>query len=91
MNNSKLLFFTKIRLHRILALKRDCYGIYSKRLRKKIKELEQDYSCIFIIGPKQVGKTTVFKKLLNENRHFAIIDDKIVWYGKIYDCGQIKK
>lgn len=44
-------------------------------LEKKIKELEQDYSCIFIIGPRQVGKTTVLKKLLNKDRHIVSLDD----------------
>lgn len=44
-------------------------------LEKKIKELEKDYSCIFIIGPRQVGKTTVLKELLNKDRHIVSLDD----------------
>ncbi len=44
-------------------------------LEGKLKELTEDYSCILIIGPRQVGKTTIFKKLMNEDRTVVSLDD----------------
>lgn len=44
-------------------------------IEKKILELAEDYSCILITGPRQVGKTTVFKKLMNKNREVVTLDD----------------
>ena len=38
-------------------------------LEKKIKELAEDYSCILITGPRQVGKTTLFNQLTGSNQH----------------------
>lgn len=66
---------SKIRLNRILAVKEIIMEYIRRDLEKKIKELEQDYSCIFIIGPRQVGKTTIFRKLLNKDRHIVSLDD----------------
>lgn len=44
-------------------------------LEGKIRELSEDYSCILLIGPRQVGKTTIFKKLMNEGRTVVSLDD----------------
>ena len=39
--------------------------IYIKRtLEKKILEINEDYSCILLLGPRQVGKTTMFEHLM---------------------------
>lgn len=49
---------------------------YIKRdLEDKIKALIEDYSCILITGPRQVGKTTVLKKLMTEEREYVTLDD----------------
>jgi len=49
---------------------------YIKRdLEKKIRALIEDYSCILITGPRQVGKTTVLKKLMTEDREYVTLDD----------------
>lgn len=49
---------------------------YIKRdLEKKIRALIEDYSCILITGPRQVGKTTVLKKLMTEDRGYVTLDD----------------
>ena len=49
---------------------------YIKRdLEKKIKELAEDYSCILITGPRQVGKTTLLKNMMEENREYVTLDD----------------
>ena len=44
-------------------------------LEDKIRELAEDYSCILIVGPRQVGKTTLFKELMEDNRTVVSLDD----------------
>lgn len=44
-------------------------------LEYKIRELAEDYSCILIVGPRQVGKTTIFKELMEDNRTVVSLDD----------------
>lgn len=44
-------------------------------LEDKIRELAEDYSCILIVGPRQVGKTTIFKELMEDNRTVVSLDD----------------
>ena len=49
---------------------------YIKRdLEGKIRELIEDYACILVTGPRQVGKTTVLKKLMTEDREYVTLDD----------------
>ena len=41
---------------------------YIKRtLERKFLEVNNDYSCIILIGPRQVGKTTVLKHFAEEH------------------------
>lgn len=44
-------------------------------LEDKIRELAEDYSCILIVGPRQVGKTTIFKELMEDDRTVVSLDD----------------
>jgi hypothetical protein len=44
-------------------------------LEGKIKEIAEDYSCILLIGPRQVGKTTIFKELMDGDRTVVSLDD----------------
>lgn len=49
---------------------------YIKRdLEDKIKALTEDYSCIMITGPRQVGKTTLLKEMMTEEREYVTLDD----------------
>lgn len=49
---------------------------YIKRdLEDKIKALTEDYSCILITGPRQVGKTTLLKEMMTEEREYVTLDD----------------
>lgn len=49
---------------------------YIKRdIEDKILALSKEYSCILITGPRQVGKTTVLKKLMDGNREYVTLDD----------------
>lgn len=49
---------------------------YIKRdLENKILSLSQEYACILITGPRQVGKTTVLKQLADDNREYVTLDD----------------
>ena len=44
-------------------------------LEEKIRELTAEYACLLITGPRQVGKTTVLKSMLEENRSYVTLDD----------------
>ena len=44
-------------------------------LAKKIVELSDDYACILLTGPRQVGKTTLLRELMQENRNYVTLDD----------------
>ncbi|MGN0564182.1 MAG: ATP-binding protein [Candidatus Heritagella sp.] len=49
---------------------------YIKRdMEEKILALSKEYSCILITGPRQVGKTTVLRRLMEENREYVTLDD----------------
>ena len=65
----------KIRLNRILA---GCVLMdYIKRtLEQKILEINEDYSGLLLIGPRQVGKTTMLEHLMEgTNRQKVTLDD----------------
>lgn len=51
--------------------------MYIKRtLEKKILEINEDYSCLLLIGPRQVGKTTMLEHLMEgTNRQKVSLDD----------------
>ena len=44
-------------------------------LAKKIVELSDDYACILLTGPRQVGKTTLLRELMQANRNYVTLDD----------------
>ena len=49
---------------------------YIKRdLEDKIVALSKEYSCILITGPRQVGKTTVLRQLMDDSREYVTLDD----------------
>lgn len=49
---------------------------YIKRdLESKILSLSTEYSCILMTGPRQVGKTTVLKQLMTDDREYVTLDD----------------
>lgn len=49
---------------------------YIKRdLEEKILSLSKEYAAILITGPRQVGKTTVLRHLMHENRIYVTLDD----------------
>lgn len=49
---------------------------YIKRdIEDKIIALSKEYSCILITGPRQVGKTTVLRQLMDNNREYVTLDD----------------
>lgn len=50
--------------------------VYIKRdIEEKIISLSKEYSCILITGPRQVGKTTVLRQLMDESREYVTLDD----------------
>lgn len=49
---------------------------YIKRdIEDKILSLSQEYACVLITGPRQVGKTTVLQKLMSSDRNYVTLDD----------------
>lgn len=49
---------------------------YIKRdIEDKIISLSKEYSCILITGPRQVGKTTVLRQLMDDDREYVTLDD----------------
>lgn len=49
---------------------------YIKRdLEDKIIALSKEYSCILITGPRQVGKTTILRQLMSDDREYVTLDD----------------
>ncbi len=49
---------------------------YIKRdIENKILSLSQEYACLLITGPRQVGKTTVLRQLMSSERNYVTLDD----------------
>ncbi len=49
---------------------------YIKRdMEEKIIALTKEYACILVTGPCQVGKTTVLRQLMTEDREYVTLDD----------------
>ena len=49
---------------------------YIKRdIENKILSLSQEYACILVTGPRQVGKTTMLRKLMSSARNYVTLDD----------------
>ena len=49
---------------------------YIKRdIEEKILALSREYACILITGPRQVGKTTVLRQLMDDDRAYVTLDD----------------
>ena len=40
-----------------------------------VEELTKEYSCILVCGPRQVGKTTLLKNIMADNRSVISLDD----------------
>ena len=47
----------------------------SRDLEEKIKSASKEYACILITGARQVGKSTVLKQLMEEDREEVTLDD----------------
>ena len=49
---------------------------YIKRdIEEKIRSLNAEYACILITGPRQVGKTTVLRAIMDDSRTYVTLDD----------------
>ena len=46
---------------------------YIKRdLEEQIPALSEEYPCVLLIGPRQAGKTTLLKRLMDEDRKSVV-------------------
>ena len=51
-------------------------GYINRTLESSILEINKDYSCLLLIGPRQVGKTTMLEHLMKgTNRTKVSLDD----------------
>ncbi len=50
-------------------------GYIKRDLEGKITSLSREYAAVLITGPRQVGKTTVLRQLIQENRTYVTLDD----------------
>lgn len=50
-------------------------GYIKRDMEDVVLELTKEYSCILISGPRQVGKTTMLKKIMTADRHVVTLDD----------------
>ena len=50
-------------------------GYIKRDMESKILSLSQEYACILITGPRQVGKTTVLRQLMSADRNYVTLDD----------------
>ena len=44
-------------------------------IENQIRALAAEYACILITGPRQVGKTTVLRSMMEDNRTYVTLDD----------------
>lgn len=65
----------KIRLDRILAIGGILMNYIRRDIESKILSLSQEYACLLITGPRQVGKTTVLRQLMSVGRNYVTLDD----------------
>lgn len=47
----------------------------NRDLEEKIKSASKEYACILITGARQVGKSTLLKQLMDDNREEVLLDD----------------
>ncbi len=50
-------------------------GYITRDMESLVQELTKEYSCILVCGPRQVGKTTMLKNIMAENRNVISLDD----------------
>ena len=47
----------------------------SRTIERSIIEASKHYSAVLVVGPRQVGKTTTFRHLMEKDRNFVTLDD----------------
>ncbi|MBR0302228.1 MAG: AAA family ATPase, partial [Clostridia bacterium] len=51
--------------------------ILNERSKKKITEIGSEYACILVIGPRQVGKSTMLKHLMEGSERKTVTLDNV--------------
>lgn len=47
----------------------------ARDMSETVQEASADYACVIVTGPRQVGKTTMLKKIAENSRHYVTLDD----------------
>lgn len=49
---------------------------FERTLAKEISKISEDFKAVLVIGPRQIGKTTLLKHLAGENRKYVTLDNQ---------------
>ena len=45
---------------------------------KTVKDISQSFRVLLVTGPRQVGKTTLLKKMMPKNMNYVTLDDEVL-------------
>lgn len=73
-----LIFSANIRLDIELAEREEKMKYYRRSIEQVINEYKEQFSILLLTGPRQVGKSTLFKELFREEYKYFSLDDPIL-------------
>lgn len=73
---TKLKYSTKIKLN--FRLVEGDYMYIKRSMEETVLNIQSSFPVLLVTGPRQVGKTTMLKKLADENRQYVTLDDPLL-------------